>query len=229
LENQYNCTCNLFKHTLFQTFRYQLPNKAKKGKSAISKHQPPLEIRSLSINDAASIWKLVSESGTLDINSPYLYLLLCRDFSSTGFVATLRSEVVGFVTAYEQPDAPGVLFVWQIGVASEMRKKGIGLQLLHALTQASTAGRWTALEATISPSNHASRRLFETLARSHQSQLVEIPDAGFQPADFPDLEHECEPRFRIELAQSPLCGTLSEPKSSPSSTVLERPQGHGNF
>jgi len=103
---------------------------------------------------------------------------------------------VGFVTGYRLPCDSSVLFIWQIGVDSDLKRQGIGLRLLRELIERN-AKSLTAIEATISPSNTASRRLFEALAREIGVPMVEAPDCGFNEEDFPAGDHEAEPRIRI--------------------------------
>lgn len=39
------------------------------------------------IEDGAAIWRIARDSGSLDLNSSYSYLLWCRDFADTTVVA----------------------------------------------------------------------------------------------------------------------------------------------
>lgn len=159
--------------------------------------QVALEIRSPETNDAREIWRLVKESGVLDANSAYLYLLLCRDFSDTCLVAQQGNEIVGFVTGYRLPKRPDVLFVWQVGVAATAQRQGIARRLLLQLVEQCGRPSLTAIEATVAPENRASRRLFQSLAETLNAPLLEVPDEGFQPEDFPPGNHEAEPCLRI--------------------------------
>lgn len=146
--------------------------------------------------DARSIWRIVRDSGVLDPNSPYCYLLLCRDFAASSAVAEAGGEVIGFVTAYVPPGQPDTLFVWQIGVDPAYRGNGIGRRLLERLLTREVCRRLTRLETTVSPSNHASRALFEGVARRMGAAFSEVP--GFGAEMFPDAAHEPERRYRIE-------------------------------
>lgn len=162
-----------------------------------------LDLRSPTTNDASKIWQLVVESGVLDPNSAYLYLLLCRDFSDTCLVAVRDDSVVGFVTAYRLPRAPHVLFVWQIGVAPEARRQHVALRLLSELLKRCDLSTLTFIEATVASSNTASRKLFAALARSLDAPLDDLPHDGFSESQFPPGQHQAEPRIRI----GPLRGT----------------------
>ena len=156
-----------------------------------------MEIRSPTIDDAVQIWQLVRDSGPLDLNSAYLYLLVCRDFQDTCLVACRHEMIVGFVSGYRLPGDPSVLFIWQVGVSPEEKRQGIASRLLRELIHHCGRNSLIAIEATVSPSNLASRRLFESLARNLDSQLVDVPDQGFTESQFPPGNHEAEPRIRI--------------------------------
>ncbi|MEZ6110558.1 MAG: diaminobutyrate acetyltransferase [Pirellulaceae bacterium] len=153
-----------------------------------------LAIRTAKVDDAASMWQLVDGSGVLDLNSRYCYLLLCREFSDTCLVATLRNRVVGFVTAFRSPQRPHTLFVWQIGVDAALRGQGVAGQLLDSLTSLALGEPIRFLEATVTPSNTASRRLFQSFAGRHG-----VPcriEAGFT-SEMLGGQHEAEQLFRI--------------------------------
>ena len=76
------------------------------------------------INDGAAIWRLVKESGVLDLNSSYMYLLLCKDFSDSCVVAEEDGQLLGFVTGYRPPGRENAIFLWQVGVDAKARGKG---------------------------------------------------------------------------------------------------------
>jgi L-2,4-diaminobutyric acid acetyltransferase len=164
--------------------------------------QPPVspEIRPPSVADAAGIWKLVRDCGVLDENSCYAYLLICRDFAATSRVAISAEKLLGFVAAYLPPERQDVLFVWQVGVASAARGRGLGKALLRAALQAPACRHVRYLEATIIPSNLGSTRLFRSIAHELQADLKVLP--GFSSADFETgvnnaTSHEPEELIRI--------------------------------
>lgn len=160
--------------------------------------EPPsttLSIRPPTVEDAAAMWRLVRDSGVLDVNSPYSYLILCRHFGQTCLVAEAAGEIVGFVTAYRPPVEPQVIFVWQIGVAQSMRGRGVGLTLLDALVRKEAANGASFLEATVTPSNAPSQALFRAIAQRLHTKCEETP--CFSTHLFPDETHEAEDLFRI--------------------------------
>ena len=129
--------------------------------SHVGNHEP--NIRTADLTDAAAIWRLVCGCETLDNNSCYAYLLLCSDYADTCLVSYDGDRLAGFVAGYVPPKRADVVFVWQIGVDPRYRGQGLGLQLLSQLVNRSADGvRY--LEATVTPGNYASQRLFHSLA-----------------------------------------------------------------
>lgn len=122
----------------------------------------PLTLRRLGPDDGPALHALVSEGGGLDVNSPYAYVLGSRFFGATSVIAEGPDGAQGFVLGVAPPPEPATLFVWQVGVAPAARGRGLGLAMLRWLVD--EVGP-THLEATVTPTNTASQRLFRALAR----------------------------------------------------------------
>ncbi|MFF1444199.1 diaminobutyrate acetyltransferase [Streptomyces sp. NPDC058295] len=159
--------------------------------------QSDLRIDSPSVEDGAALWRLAKESGTLDLNSSYSYLLWCRDFAATSAVARAEGgEPVGFVTGYVRPEDPGTLLVWQVAVDAAHRGRGLAAALLDGLTARVAAERpLTAVETTITPGNTASERLFTSFADRHGATVTR--EVLFDSGLFPDGPHDPEVLYRI--------------------------------
>ncbi|MCA9489761.1 MAG: diaminobutyrate acetyltransferase [Myxococcales bacterium] len=151
-------------------------------------------LREPSIEDAGAVWQLVQDSRVLDVNSRYAYVATLRHFGSTCVVATRDDELLGFVTAYRIPDRPHVLFVWQVAVAPDSRGQGLAGRMLRWLVgRFSCQGvRW--IETTVTPSNTASRALFQRVAVELDAACSIV--SGFGPSLLGD-GHEPEELFRI--------------------------------
>lgn len=154
-----------------------------------------LKYRNPTVEDGPDVWSLVKNSGVLDVNSSYCYLLLCQDFSDTCIVAEMAGKVVGFVTAYRPPARRDVLFVWQIGVDSSVRGRGVASALLDSLLSQDVCRDVLYIETTISPSNMPSRALFHSLARRLDVPVAE--HEGFSEKLFPEGAHEPEHLFQL--------------------------------
>ncbi|MBO0819781.1 MAG: diaminobutyrate acetyltransferase [Nocardiopsaceae bacterium] len=157
-------------------------------------------IESPSAGDGPGLWRLARDAGGLDLNSPYAYLLWCRDFADTSVVARAGADIVGFITGYRRPEADettrggGTLFVWQVAVDPAARGQRIGVRMLDAIGDAAKRLGCRYVEATVTPDNEASARMFASFARAHGAPL-ERSD-GFGSALFPD-NHQPEDLIRI--------------------------------
>ncbi|MDY7079590.1 MAG: diaminobutyrate acetyltransferase [Chloroflexota bacterium] len=155
-----------------------------------------INIRNPNVNDGARIWNLVHDSKPLDLNSPYLYLLLCQHYYETCLVAEKDAELLGFVAAYIPPKSPDVLFVWQVAVHSCARQQGLAKALLHTLIRQDRCQNIKYIEVTIAPSNQASKNLFLSFARELNVDCKQT--AFFMKEFFPEgQKHEEEILFQI--------------------------------
>jgi L-2,4-diaminobutyric acid acetyltransferase len=146
------------------------------------------------IEDGAEMWKLVKNS-TLDLNSSYKYIMMCEFFAETCVVAREDNKVVGFVTGFIPPEKQDTIFVWQVGVDSSQRGKGIASKLILELLSRDSSKKVEYIEATVTPSNKASQSLFRGLAKKKHT-LCEVSEC-FSEDLFPVKGHEEELTFRI--------------------------------
>jgi L-2,4-diaminobutyric acid acetyltransferase len=149
------------------------------------------------VADGAALWRIAKDSGNLDLNSSYSYLLWCRDFAGTSAVARdAEGEPVGFVTGYIRPEQPRTLLVWQVAVDSACRGRGLAGALLDGLTARVARERGLSfVETTVSPGNTASERLFASYAERHGAALER--EVLFDAGQFPDGPHDPEVLHRI--------------------------------
>jgi L-2,4-diaminobutyric acid acetyltransferase len=146
------------------------------------------------------LWRIARETDVLDVNSPYSYLMWCRDFADSSVVARDREGVCGFVTGYIRPRSTATLFVWQVAVDRAHRGHGLAKRMLDYLgdriflDDRSAIGGRRYLEATVTPDNTASSRLFEAFARDRGCTLDRR--ILFTGEQFP-AGHQPEVLFRI--------------------------------
>ncbi|WP_238138114.1 diaminobutyrate acetyltransferase [Kytococcus schroeteri] len=147
-----------------------------------------LILRRPTMDDGAAMWRIARDSGVLDLNTSYAYLLMAHDFGATSTVAEADGQVVGYVMSYLRPAAPDTLFVWQVGVDASQRGQGVAGRMLQATVEATGA---TALETTVTADNDASNALFAGFARRHGA--TEEVTEFITPAHFPtDDVHDAE-------------------------------------
>ncbi|MCZ8521874.1 MULTISPECIES: diaminobutyrate acetyltransferase [Paenibacillus] len=159
-------------------------------------HTVTIRLRMPVREDGAAVWKLIRDAGTLDLNSAYCYLLLSDHFRSTCLVAEDDKGICGFISAFRCPDRPDTLFVWQIAVAPSRRRRGLGRKLLKTLLSGAACREIRYVEATVGPSNLASRGLF--LRTAHEYGTECRLSAGYPASMFPaDKAHEEELLIRF--------------------------------
>lgn len=149
--------------------------------------------------DAVAMHKLVAGTEVLDLNSSYTYLLMATDFADTTIVADRDGDLCGLITGYHPPTRPDVLFVWQVAVARSAQGTGLAGTMLDSLVSRvhrARCGHPVTVEATVAPSNSASRALFGGFARRHGVPLVERPHFTAAQLDSAGA-HEDEPILRI--------------------------------
>lgn len=166
----------------------------------ISSADTTITLRQPCLEDGAAMCQLVQETAPLDPNSCYVYLLLATHFADTCVVAEEEDELVGFVAAYRPPTAPEVLFVWQVGVKSTARGKGLAKAMIRSLLERDACRDVTCLEATVTPSNTPSQALFRSLANEQNTTCQET--CWFPPEVFGSKQHEAEYLFRIGPLQA---------------------------
>jgi len=152
--------------------------------------------RNPTTGDGKYLYEITKASKTLDVNSTYHYLIMCRHFKKTCIVAEKQGRIVGFVTAYIPPDSPDTVFVWQVAVDEKERGQGLGVLLLTNVFKNGTALGVKNLDATITPSNQASIRLFTAAAKKLRAPF-EFEQEFFSAADFGQNAHEAEMLFHI--------------------------------
>jgi L-2,4-diaminobutyric acid acetyltransferase len=138
------------------------------------------------------MWRLACELEHLDANSPYFYLMWCRDFAATSVVARDgRGGLCAFTVGFVRPESPSTLFVRQSAVARTWQGGGLASRMLERLV----GDRYRYVECTITPGNMASDRYMSGFARRRGAALHREPFLGSE--DFPDSGHEPEILYRI--------------------------------
>ena len=152
-----------------------------------------MRIEAPDVSHGADMWRIARDSGSLDLNSSYAYLLLSRDFGRSCRVAIVDGEVIGFVVGYLRPDSVQSLFIWQIAVDQRARGQGVAACLLDDVVAA--VPEVITLETTITADNEPSQRLFTSFAERHGG-VISISTL-FDDRDFPD-GHDAELLYEID-------------------------------
>ncbi|WP_342744371.1 diaminobutyrate acetyltransferase [Oceanobacillus rekensis] len=148
-------------------------------------------------DDGADVYNLVKQIGNLDLNSSYSYLMWCEIFADTSIVVISKEthKVVGFISGFIHPEQADTLFIWQVAVHESERGNGLATRMLLQLLERTTCEDVHYVEATVSPSNEASKRLFFGLARKFNTNW-KVSDY-ITAQDFPETGHEDELLYKI--------------------------------
>ncbi len=117
-------------------------------------------------SDACGIYNLVRESKILYVNSEYLYALIGLHHAKTSSIIENNGKIIGFTSSYLTGTKFDILFIWQIAIDQNYRKKGLALRMLQEILSRKYSKKIKYLHLTISPSNTSSFKLFEALAKS---------------------------------------------------------------
>ena len=151
-----------------------------------------IDLRPPRLADGADLWRLTRDTGVLDLNSSYQYLLWCRDFAATSVVGFADDgRLMGFITGFLRPDEPTTLMVWQVAVDAAARGRGLASRMLDYLVETTGVEH---LETTVTDDNAASKAMFASLAQRHEAEHTVTP--LFTPELYPD-GHETEYLHRI--------------------------------
>lgn len=170
----------------------------------------PFDLSRPTLADGPLMWGLARDAGGLDVNSRYAYLLWCRDFASHSVVARAGDRLAGFITGYRRPDAPDTLFVWQVAVGPDFRRRGLASRMLDHLVGSLRSEGVRFVESTVTPDNKASLHLFSSFAQANGADLTR--DVLFSEHELgsdhgPEVLHRIGPLARPVGASA---GPLSE-------------------
>jgi L-2,4-diaminobutyric acid acetyltransferase len=108
-------------------------------------------------------------------------------------VAESNGTLMGMITGYCIPGREHVLFVWQVAVGPQARGEGLAVKMLTGLLD--RLPHVTRLEATVTPGNRASERLFERVAQLKGAPVDRT--VGFRSDTHFQSEHDDEMLFSI--------------------------------
>ena len=154
-----------------------------------------IRLRPPRLQDGKAVHDLIAGSPPLDVNSTYNYFLLCSHFADTCVIGELNGQVASFLSAYRIPGDPESLFIWQMAVDGSLRGKGMAGRMLQEVLARPAAQGVRFIQTTVSPSNTASRRVFERFAERGGFGFEET--VFLTAEDFGDEGHEEEVLFRI--------------------------------
>lgn len=149
------------------------------------------------ISDGDDIYSLIADCPPLDMNSSYCNFLQSTHFSKTSILVECNNDIAGFISGYQKPDEPEVLFVWQVAVSPRYRGHGLAFRMLKELLTREGLSNVKMVETTITEDNKASWALFKKLdaMNGNSGQVSTFLD---EKAHFKG-KHDTEYLYRIPL------------------------------
>lgn len=130
-----------------------------------------MNYRILKEKDIPQIREIIREGAPyLGMNGYYVYWLTANLYRGYSFVAEEEGRVCGFVTALPHPDEKAV-FVWQLGVAADMRRKQAAYHLLKEVWKYAVSKGLPGIITSINEENHASLNSFRKIAEENGLQV----------------------------------------------------------
>jgi L-2,4-diaminobutyric acid acetyltransferase len=156
------------------------------------------------VSDGNDIYRLISECPPLDVNSSYCNFLQSTHFSKTCILVEHKGDLAGFISSYQKPNEPNVLFIWQVAVDPRFRGNALAYKMIDALLKREWMEGIDAIETTITKSNQASWALFKKLDAKNGSS-GEVTTFLDENVHF-NGQHDTEYLYRIPLNNHKLIG-----------------------
>jgi len=156
-----------------------------------------MDIRTLTVKDAATIRKMASICSPLDLHTPYTYWLITYLFGDLCFIAHDETVPIAFITALCRGD---MLFIWQVGVVSSYRRRGVSNQLLGCVFKRARDIGVSKVRVTISEENEASQSAFRCFCRRNGYAMTAAGNVEITDYLVPSFK-ESEIVYEISLAR----------------------------
>ncbi len=139
-------------------------------------YEKTLTIRSPTVDDLPELVELVRRCEPfLTAYIPYFYWVYVRYFGASCAVAEVDGVLAGWCAILPVPS--GSWFLHQLGVAPELRKTGIGKDLvIHLVRELKSENTSFELEFTVEKKNRGTLILAQSAARAVQMHIVKRPD-----------------------------------------------------
>ena len=138
-----------------------------------------MQIRQCTQEDISAVQKFNSTCSPLAVHTGYTYWILYRYFAESCFVMEENGAIVGLVSGMKSSTHPDVFFLWQIGVARELRGKKLSYLLLEKIEEVAKRLNCRRMQFTIESDNDESLSMFQGFARKRGVELSAIGKAEF--------------------------------------------------
>jgi L-2,4-diaminobutyric acid acetyltransferase len=138
-----------------------------------------MQIRTCTPDDIQKVRHFVSQCKPLGLHTGYTYWVLFHNFKESCFVMEEESKIVGYVSGLKSSTFDDVFFVWQIGVAEEMRGKGYSYLLLQKVLETAKKMRCTKMQMSLEEKDGASFHAISGFAAKHNLKMSIAGEARY--------------------------------------------------
>ena len=135
-----------------------------------------LKIRQMNREDIPKVRELISQGEPyVKVYSHYVYWIMCSYEGETCFLAEKDGKIVGVLTGVVSKEKD-CLFVWQVAIAKEERRQGIGRLLFACAARSAKNLGLSALEFGVDPENKPCIQLIMHMTKEWGSQLKTVEE-----------------------------------------------------
>lgn len=165
-----------------------------------------LNLRPCTAEDVDEVRRFVASCAPLEVHTAFTYWVTFEHWGDFCFVLLKEDRITGYVSAIGSGRHRDTIYLWQIGVAEELRHRGMAQHLISAVVGAAVAKGYRTAQVSIAKDNEASRRAFERYATSRGNRFTAMKEISLRDSFSGDLIQET-------------CFELTLHPSSPSSEV----------
>ncbi len=142
-----------------------------------------VQLRNCTPADVEGIARFIASCPPLDLHTSFTYWVTFEYWGDLCFAARLGGRIVGYASAIGSGRDGEVLYLWQVGVADELRSTGLGRRLIESVADAGRRRGFRELQVSIAPGNEASFRAFSGFATSLGQPLERAGEVSFAEPD----------------------------------------------
>lgn len=146
-----------------------------------------MEVISASAKDYLTFRETSKKCDYLGVHTPYSYWVVCNFFGDSCFMLKDQENIIGTIMTVHNKDT---LFVWQIGIIKEYRRKGYSQILYDAVLNFARQNGQTKIAMSVDPENEASFRAIERFCKRNNllSKQVGSVDIILPEEDYDESE-----------------------------------------
>lgn len=152
-----------------------------------------IKVREIKESDYIILRKIANDCKVLDLHTSYTYWVICKFFGDNSFIIEYDGIIVGYIMCLYCKDT---LFIWQIGIIDNYRKKGLSQKLIKEVFKKAIDNKFNRVLITIDENNKDSFFAFSNFCNKNNLKMSNI--GKIELKDFIDIDfYESEIIYEI--------------------------------